>query len=165
MALAEGLSHPFRLAIALGFAAWFHLLRGEEQIAREQAEAVITLSTEQGFPYWLAYGMLRRGGALTLQGQGEDGITQLRQGLAAYRAMGAELGLTWALAMLAEAHGKVGQIEEGFTVLAEALARVDKTGECFYEAELYRLKGTLMLQKLPARSQFSVNQSPSTQQT
>ena len=52
------------------------------------------------------------------------------------------------LALLAEAYGKAGQAEEGLTVLAEALARVDKTGERFYEAELYRLKGELTLHSL-----------------
>ena len=70
----------------------------------------------------------------------------MHQGLAAWRAMGAEVRLTWHLAMLAEAHGKVEQTEKGLTVLAEALAIVDRTGERFYEAELYRLKGELTLQ-------------------
>ena len=70
----------------------------------------------------------------------------MRQGLAACRATGAELWRPYFLALLAEAYGKVGQAEEGLTVLAEALAAVDKTGERLYEAELYRLKGELTLQ-------------------
>jgi predicted ATPase len=147
VALAEGLSRPFSLALALGFAAWFHSFRREEQLAREQAEAVITLSTEQGFPYWLANGTMVRGGALTEQGQVEEGIAHIQQGLAAFRAMGAEVGVTWSLAILAEAHGKVGQVGEGLAVLAEALDLVDKTGERVKEAELYRLKGQLTLQQ------------------
>ncbi|HEV8714312.1 MAG TPA: adenylate/guanylate cyclase domain-containing protein [Candidatus Binatia bacterium] len=146
VALAKGLSRPFSLALALGFAAWFHSFRRAEQLAREQAEAVITLSTEQGFPYWLANGTMVRGGALTEQGQVEEGIAHIQQGLAAFRAMGAEVGVTWSLAMLAEAHGKVGQVGEGLAVLAEALDLVDKTGERVKEAELYRLKGELTLQ-------------------
>ena len=61
------------------------------------------------------------------------------------------------LALLAEAYGKVGQTEEGLSVLAEALALVDKTGERYYEAELYRLKGELTLQKFQvASSKFQV---------
>jgi predicted ATPase len=63
--LAGGLSHPFSLAYALGCAAQFHRLRREGQIARERAEAVITLSTEQGFPFWLAIGTVVRGWALS----------------------------------------------------------------------------------------------------
>lgn len=62
------------------------------------------------------------------------------------RATGAELNRPEILARLAEAYGAVGQVKEGLTLLAEATAAVHKTGERFYEAELYRLKGTLTLQ-------------------
>jgi predicted ATPase len=67
--------------------------------------------------------------------------------LTAYRATGGEAHLPKTLSLLAEAYGKVGQAEEGLMVLAEALAMVNKNGERFYEAELYRLKGELTLQK------------------
>jgi len=69
----------------------------------------------------------------------------MRQGIAGHRATGAELVQPYFLALLAEGYGKVGQIEEGLTVLAAALDLVNKNGERFYEAELYRLKGELML--------------------
>ena len=78
VALAEGLSHPFSLAYALGCAASFHSLRREGQLAREQVEALITLSTEQGFPYFLAMGTFVRGRALVEQEQVEEGIAQIR---------------------------------------------------------------------------------------
>jgi predicted ATPase len=94
----------------------------------------------------MAMGTILRGWALAMQGQGEEGIAQICQSLAAYRAMGAELGLPRFLALLVKAYGKAGQVEEGLTVLAEALALVDKTGERVEEAELYRLKGELLLQ-------------------
>jgi predicted ATPase len=145
--LAEGLSHPFSLAYALGIAAWFHSVRREGQLARERAEAVMTLSTEQGFPYWLAFGTLVRGGALVEQGQVEEGIAQMQQGLAAFRTMGTEMGRPRWLALLAKAYGKVGQVEEGITLLAKALEAVDKIEEGVSKAELYRLKGELTLQK------------------
>src|SRR5262249_15361982 len=87
-----------------------------------------------------------RGWALAEQGQKEEGITQLRQGLPAYLATGAALAGTRFIPMLAEKCDKVGQIEEGLRVLAEALSVVDKNGERFYEAELHRLKGELTLQ-------------------
>src|SRR5262245_24876359 len=72
---------------------------------------------------------------------------QMHQSLVAYRATGAELRRSYYLALLAEAYGKGGQAKEGLTVIAEALALVGKTGERFYEAELYRLKGELTLQQ------------------
>src|SRR6185369_14290206 len=68
------------------------------------------------------------------------------------RAMGAELGMTWFLVMLAEAYQTRGQVEDGLRVLAEALDMVDKRGEGAYEAELYRLKGTLTLKQSGVRS-------------
>ncbi len=94
----------------------------------------------------MAVGTIQRGWALAKQGQGEEGVVQIRRGLAAYQATEQELFRPGFLALLAEAYGKVGQAEEGLSALAEALTLVNKTGERWYEAELYRLKGTLTLQ-------------------
>ncbi len=79
----------------------------------------------------------------------------MRQGLDAYRATGAELSRPHSLALLAEAYGKVGQAEEGAPLLAEALVTVHRTGERWYETELYRLKGTLTLQSKTSLKQVS----------
>lgn len=146
-ALAEGLSHPFSLAYALWSTALLHSFRRERELARKRTEALITLSTEQGFPFWLAEGTIHRGWVLAAQGQEEEGVVQIRQGLAGRQAIGAEIGRPSFLALLAEAYGRVGQVEEGLSVVAEALALVDKTGQCVSEAELYRLKGELTLQQ------------------
>jgi predicted ATPase len=157
LTLARELAHPFNLGYALMWAAWFHQCRHERQAVQELAEAGGTLATEHGFPYWLACSTILRGWALAEQGQGEEGVAQVRQGLAAYRATGAEEVRSYFLALLAEACGKAGQIEEGLSVLAEALAFVHDTGERFHEAELYRLKGELTLQKVQVSgSKFQV---------
>ena len=101
-----------------------HQFRREGQVAQERAEALITLSDEQGFPFWLALGTILQGWALAEQGQGEEGIAQIRQGLAAWRATGAEAVLfRYFWRSLAEAYGKVGQVQEGLRVVAEALAQ------------------------------------------
>jgi predicted ATPase len=147
LTLAQELSQPFSLGHTLQYTATLHLFRREEQAVQERAEAVITLSTEQGFPHLLADGTVDQGWALAAQGQGEQGIAQMHQGVAAFRATGAELSRTWYLGPLAEAYGKVGQAGEGLTLLAEVLDLVHKTGERVWEAELYRLKGQLTLQK------------------
>jgi predicted ATPase len=88
-----------------------------------------------------------RGWALAEQGQGAEGIAQIRQGLAAWQAMGEALYQPRFRALLAEIYGNVGQPETGLTVLAEVLADVHNTGLCYCEAELYRLKGELLLQQ------------------
>ena len=80
------------------------------------------------------------------------GLAQIRQGLATYQAIGAGIFQSYYLVLLAEAYGKAGQAEEGLATLAEALTVVDKTGERFYEAELYRLKGELTLQQESQKS-------------
>ena len=113
----------------------------------------MVLSEEQGFSYGLVQGTLLWGWALVGQGQGEEGIAQIRRGLAALRATGAEAVRPYYLALLAEAYGKEGQTAEGLSALTEALEAVNNNiGARFYEAELYRLKGTLTLKQSGVRS-------------
>jgi len=145
LTLAQKLAHPFSLAHAMYYMAYLHYFRREWQAAQEQAEAAMVLASEKGFPQMVATGMFTRGWALAMQGQGEEGIAQLQQGLAAFRAAAGDLDRPRCLAHLAEAYGQVGQIEAGLTTLAEALATAHKTGDRYWEAELYRLKGELLL--------------------
>jgi predicted ATPase len=112
--------------------------------------------------YNLGLGTILRGWALAEQGQGEEGIAQMRQGQVALRAMGAKIGQSASLARLADAYGKVGQVEDGLTLLAEALTVVQETGERFWQAELYRLKGTLTLQSQASLEQVQ-NKSEASQ--
>ena len=106
---------------------------------------MITLSTEQGFPHWLAQGTVLRGCALVVQGQGEEGIALLQQGIAHHRTTGAVLLWPLYLPLLAEAYGTVGQAAAGLPLLDEALAMLTKNDERVWEAELYRIKGELLL--------------------
>jgi predicted ATPase len=145
LTLAQELFHPSSLAYALDFAALLHQFRREEQVAQEQAEAAMTLSTKQGFPLWLAIGMILGGRTLAEQGQGSEGIAQMRQGLAVFQATVAEVGRPYFLTLLAEVYGRGRQAEERLCILDESLAAVQKTGECWWEAELYRHKGVLVL--------------------
>jgi predicted ATPase len=143
--LAQTLSHPFSLGFALGHGTWVHQNRGEVQAAEESTEALIALANEQGFPHWLAWGTILHGCVLAEKEQVE-GIAQIRQGLD-HRAPGDDLERPYFLSLRAEAYGRMGQMQEGLEVLAEALNVADKTGERYYEAELYRLKGELLRQK------------------
>jgi predicted ATPase len=109
-----------------------------------QAEAATRLATEQGLPYWGAWGTVLGGWAVAMQGGGEEGMAQIRQGVAAYRATGAALLCPYFLALLAEAYQSVGRGEAGLRVLEEAWPMVDQ-GVHFYEAELHRLTGECLL--------------------
>jgi len=123
LALAQQLSHPFSLAVALDYAAMLHQFRREGSAVYGRAEAALALCTEQGFTYYLAWATFMQGWARVAQGQGEEGIGQMRWGLDALRATGAALRLPYYLARLAEACGHTGHATEGLVLLAEALAQ------------------------------------------
>ena len=149
LALARRRAHSLTLAVGLLFSALLHQLRREPPAAQAQAEAELVLCTEQGFAYG-AWGLLPRGWAVAEQGEVAEGIAQIRQGFAGWQAIGALRAWPWFLAVLAEACGKAGQIDEGMHALEEALEAVQNNGERVYEAEVYRLKGELLLQDAPA---------------
>ena len=143
--LAREAAHAFTLAYALVLSSRFHHFRREWAVAQERAEEAIAIATKQGLAVWLAWGTIMRGWALATQGQAEAGIAQIRQGLAAVQAMQAGSFRTHQLTLLAEAYDAAGEPAAGLAVLDEALAQVEKTGERFWEAEIYRLKGELLL--------------------
>jgi predicted ATPase len=153
LTLAQDLSHPFSLAFALSQAAHLHHFRREALAVHERAEAVRALARAQGFSRWDAFGTSLGGWALAVQGQRDEGIAQLRQGLAAWQAAGQALGQLSMLALLAETYGQAGQAEAGLRVLAEAPALMDTTGERFQEAEVWRLQGELLLAQAGAQPQ------------
>jgi predicted ATPase len=143
--LAQQVAHPFSLVVALSTAALFHQIRREVRGTQERAEAAHILAKEQNFPYWMAMGSILHGWALARQGQAQEGIEQINQSVMAWRATGAETTRPYYLVLLAEAYRTTGELEEGLTVLTEALTLVDTTGERWYEPELHRLKGELLL--------------------
>ena len=143
---AEALQHPISLAAALAWTCLVsHYVRDVQRV-RERADAALAIATQQGVPSFGALATVLRGWALAMQGHGDEGRLQLLQGLTAYRAAGGEVGRSFLLAMLAEAWAKGNMPEAGLGVLDEALAHVNQTDERWWEAELYRLKGELVLQ-------------------
>jgi predicted ATPase len=156
------------LVDTLGHVAFVHLFRREGQDAQAYVEALLTPAHEYGFAWWLAYGPSLQGWALAeraaLSGareQGEAGLRQLREGLAALQVMEAEIYVPLLLGAVAQAAAQGGQVEEGLRVVAEALAMVEKNEERWSEAELYRLKGELTLQQFQiSSSKFQVQESP-----
>ena len=144
--LAQELSHAYTRTRALVYAAILYGLRREWSTVQELAEAALALATEQGFAQWVGPGTFSRGQALAAQGQYEEGITQMQQGLAAIRATGAEIQ-PGTLGPLAEAYGRVGQAEDGLRLLDEALTAMNNTGERLYEAALYCIQGVLLLRQ------------------
>jgi hypothetical protein len=114
---AQGLLHAFTLAQTLLFSTILHQWRREASTAQERAEALLALCTEYGFALYLAWGRVLRGSVLTAQGAWAEGLTQTREGLAAWRTRGVGLFWSWFHALLAEACGRAGQVEEGLRTL------------------------------------------------
>jgi DNA-binding winged helix-turn-helix (wHTH) protein/predicted ATPase len=164
IALAREIAHPYSQAMAFFHNAYLHYLRREGPLTQKQAEAAMAIGTEHGFPDWIMTGMILRGWALAQQGQVEEGLAQIRQGMAACQAMGVGLGWSGMAFQLADACGKAGRHEEGLHVLEEALVKLHQTGELCYETELHRLKGELTLQqesqKSKSKSQKSKSSTP-----
>lgn len=145
--IAQHLSAPLTLAGARGFSPLvYHCCRQGAHV-QEQAEEGIATATQVGFPFWRAIGLFWRGWGLTEQGRHEEGLEQMQQGLAAQQATGSSVHRVHFLVLLAEAYGRAGQIQEGLRLLAGAEADMEKTDERFYEAELWRIKGELLLQQ------------------
>jgi predicted ATPase len=147
LALAHELSHPFSLAFARRWAAHVYQLRRDVPAAYEHAEAIVALSAEQGFPQWVAQGTSLCGWALAIQGQGEEGLAQIRQGITALRATGAALHVPYLCTMLAEVCDHLGHMEDGLQALAEAYTLVEQQEERYWEAEVHRLRGVLLLRQ------------------
>jgi predicted ATPase len=147
LALAHERSHPYSLASTRCWAAYVYQFCRDVPAVHEQAEAAIALSTVQGFPAWMAVGTSFRGWALAMQGQGEEGLAQVRQGIAAWRATGAAVWVPYFCTMLVEVCDHLGRIEDGLQALAEAHTLVEQHDERWWEAEVCRLQGILLLRQ------------------
>jgi predicted ATPase/tRNA A-37 threonylcarbamoyl transferase component Bud32 len=145
VALANQFKHLYSLAAAYFLSAWIHIERCEPRLAQDWAGACVKISGEEGFAFQSARGKVVQGWALAEQGLVEEGLARMRHGIEEYRATGAELERPLLLALLADANQKAGETQNGLSALEDALAAARKTGLCFNEAELYRLKGVLVL--------------------
>jgi len=145
IACARRLAHPFSEAFALSFGAVVLEFRREWRAAEKLAEAAIALSAQHGFPLFSIMGVLVRGGALSEQENGDRGHQMIAESASAAEAAGAQLFRSYGLGMLARAYGKAGRIKDACAVVTQALALTGSTGERFYEAELHRIFGEILL--------------------
>jgi tetratricopeptide (TPR) repeat protein len=141
---ARSLDHPFTVAFVLSKVCAVEAAAGLPLDALRHAEELLSLSNEHGFPLWLGLGLLQRGRSLTALGQAQDGIPLLAKGLSVLRGAGAVVHTPRALCFLAEAHAKVGNLQEGRNCLVEAAQLIETTEERSSEAELYRLRGDMV---------------------
>ena len=141
------LSHPLSMTGVEFFLGVVRQLRREAGDAQKAPERAIALSAEHGFAFWLGVATILRGSATAQQGLDEEGIAQMEEGLSAYRSTAAKTGGPRWLSWLAEACMESGRLNDGLSVLAEALASVQETDGHQYEAEICRLRGELLLKQ------------------
>ena len=157
LALAQQSGDPSSLVHAQFFGAVLSQYRRDAAETYARADALTAFATTQGLVHHAAYGRILLGWALARQGDATTGVAHMQQGLAALQQTGLKLYRPYFLALLAEASGQAGQPEAGLTILAEALALVAATEERWWEAELYRLQGAMLLQRpLPDVGQAEV---------
>jgi len=147
LALAHELSHPISLAFAWCLAATIYQLRRDVPATYEHAEAAVVLSTEQGFTQWMSLGTILRGWAMAMQGQGEVGMAQVRQGITTWRATGAALLVPFFCTALADICDHLGHTADSLQALDEAHTLVEQHEERWWDAEVSRLRGVILLRQ------------------
>jgi len=157
LALAQALAHPWSLAFAQHFAALLSHRRREVLAVQAQAETLLALASQHGFPQFVGLGTCWQGWVLARHGQGVAGLAQMHQGLAVVLATGQELTRPFGLMLLAEAAGHVGQMAEGLGLLAEVRTALEASERGDLLAEAYRLQGELLQrQDVPDAAQAEV---------
>jgi predicted ATPase len=140
---AREIGQAATLMLALNFAAIPYTLRGNYAAASAHAHELIALAGDKGSSFWQAYGMMNQGSELALAGRASDAIEMLISGITAWRTTGATLWLPFHLPHLARAHAELGQFEEAWRCIGEAMTAVQTTKEKWCEAEIHRTAGEI----------------------
>ena len=145
--LVQDLDQPFNQALVSSYLALLQQLRADEAIAREHAEQALALASKYQAPYYRAWASILVSYALTLSQPDEERIGHLRDSITEFKASGAKLRLPYYLSLLAQVYGKAGRAQEGLTAIDEALSEARTHNERWWDAELHRLRGELLLMR------------------
>lgn len=154
LSLAQRLNHPLTEAFAQVAATMTHLFRGEPQLARKHAESCTSIATDKDLVQYIYWARIQLHSVNLQLGEAdfESGVTSIREAIEACRSIGAYLFDPFWLGLLAQAYSQQGKTEQGLSTVDEALAEIAKTGEELSLAELYRLKGQLLLESNSANT-------------
>ena len=145
LALAQQLSHVQSVVSAAYYAAHLHLLRGEPALSQQHAQTAVELAEEHGLELWAAVARIHQAWAAVAQGNAEEGTIRLRRELAVYESTGARVWRPLFLGLFADALAKTKRLDEAFAAVNEGLTLARSTGEFYFEAELHRIKGELLM--------------------
>ena len=144
-ALARALAHPFSLTIALWASGILSMMRRDTVALREADETMIAHSIEKGFPPFVPMGRMFHGGVMVVEGDLDQGIEVMREGIAGVRATGNQYALPTFFVWLAGACAAAGRIEPAQAALDEGLAMSERNADRFSLPEFHRIEGEMKL--------------------
>ena len=144
LAMARQLRQPHELAFVLGFTGFHHMFRGDVAAVRAVGEEEIVLCEEHGYPYWRAWGYLRRAGLTSSSAGDPEAAADVENGVTLYRDTGAVVGFVHFLTVQMQTLARVGRGEEALQIAEEALVLARRTGNRYHEPEVHRWLGELL---------------------
>lgn len=148
--LVESLQHPFSTASALYTVTCQMYLSRAISSVEDYSQQLISLCSEKSFPFYLGLGKVFHGWAQSLSGNTEAGIHEMKDGFENWVAVyGGKIIHSLYCLMLAEAHSIAGNYDEGISMISTGITVGAENREVCYEAELYRLRGELLLMASP----------------
>ena len=142
---AREIGHAATLMLALYVTGLTHILCGNYAAANAQSDEVVPLADEKGSTMWKAYGMLNQGWVFSLTEKALDAVQTITSGLTALRSTGSTLWIPSCLAHLAPAYAELGQFDDAWRCISEAMTLVETTKETWFEAEVHRIAGEIAL--------------------
>ncbi len=143
--LVQDLDQPFNQALVSAYLALLQQLRADEAISREHAEQALALTSKYQAPYYRTWAGILVSYALALEQPDEERIAHLRASITEFKTPGARLRLPYYLSLLAHTYEKAGRAEDGLACIDEALAEARTHNERWWDAELHRMRGELLL--------------------
>jgi ATP/maltotriose-dependent transcriptional regulator MalT len=143
--LRPGWAVPTSMAFALMYAVALAHFRGDYTNIRPRAESLIEIARANGFPYWSAVASMVIGRVLVGEGNHDAGIVRMLDAMRTLRETGGELIYGYALSLLAESYLKGREPQKGLAAVAEAFKEIETSGQRMHEAEIWRLRGELLV--------------------
>jgi predicted ATPase len=133
------------LMYALGHGVLTHILIGNNATANAQANQVVALADEKGALLWKSEGMRNQGCVLALTGKASEAVQMMTSGITGFRSTGATVWDPFYLSYLARAHAELGQFDDAWRCVGEAMTAAETTKERWFEAEIQRIAGEIAL--------------------
>ena len=142
---AREIGHAATLMYALGFTTLTLINSGNYTTANRLLAELVALADEKGAAFWKARGMVLLGCVLAATGKASEAVQMITAGIAAWQSTGSTVFMPWHLSNLARAYGELGQLDEAWRCIGEAMATIKTTKERWFEAEASRIAGEIAL--------------------